>query len=505
MLPPNVQADILQLHFSEGMSRRRIAKHLRINRKTVAAVIDRGQVLTKVHQTCPRKSILAPHYGLIKRLLDDEPDRSAINILQRLRKAGYQGGVTILRDYLRTVRPCVPNEAFIDLDFVPGEAGQVDWGEFGDVFGNGTKVHVFVMVLCWSRMLYLEFTLSETLPALLRCFQRALQFFGGRCLEYWLDNMPTVVAERVGHLIRLTPLFQAYRGFHGFKTVLCGIGKANEKGRVENGVKIVRYQFWPGRHFTGLDDMNNQARQWRDEFANRREHAATGKVPELVFPTEEAALLPLRHDPYETDDLLSTKVSPFFRVRFEKNDYTVPWTLGGRPVTVRADDNEVRIYYSNKLVTDHRRSYLKGQIIAKDEHVKALREHKAAASRTWQLETVSSYGPGCRRYLKIIQAGQRSLRAELRELLCLATVYGPQQLEESIDHLLKQGVVGVSNVERDLRLRSDAQANAPPPLELTQQHLRFVPPRPDLGEYDGLLLESRRDKGTENGAKGDKK
>jgi transposase len=491
MLPPSIQADILHLHFSEGISRRQIAKQLGINRKTVTAVLERGQVLTKVRHRNPRKSILAPHYKRIERLLEEAPARSAVNILQHLRAAGYQGGITILKDYLATVRPSsAPKEAFFDLDFAPGEAAQVDWGEFGDVFGDGTKVHVFVMVLCWSRMLYLEFTLRETLPTLLRCYQRALRFFGGLCREYWHDNMPTVVAERFGRLSRFTAMFEAYRGFHGFKAVLCGIGKGNEKGRVENGVKLVRYQFWPGRRFSCLADINQQAWQWRDEIANRREHAATGKVPELVFPTEQAALLPLRSEPYETDDLVTCQVSPFFRVRFDSNDYTVPWTLTGKPVTVRGDDDEVRICYLDKVVARHRRCYLKGQIIRNPKHEQGLREHKAAASRTWQLEIVASYGPSCRRYLEIIKVGQRSLRSEIKELLCLATVYGTEQLEESASRLLTKGMVGVSHIERDLRL-NQTPAKAPPPLELTQQRLNFAPPGPDLGAYDRLLLESR--------------
>jgi transposase len=491
VLEPGVQAEILRLHHAERLSRRQIARQLMVNRKTVSAVIERGRVITEVHQRSPRTSILEPYYGLIDRLLEDAPARSAVNILQRLREAGYQGGITILRDHLSKIRPSEQTAAFFDLDFAPGEAAQVDWGEFGDVFGDGTKVHAFVMVLCFSRMLYLEFTLRETLPALLRCYQRALQFFGGLCREYWHDNMRTVMAERVGRLWRLTPKFEAYRGFHGFKAILCGKGKGNEKGRVEDGVKLVRHQFWPGRHFEDLADLNRQACLWRDGLANRREHATTRKVPELVFASEKTSLLALRPDPYDTDDVISTRVSPFFRIRFDKNDYSVPWTLHGKPVTVRGDDEKVRVCYGEKVVTTHQRSFLKGQIIAKDEHQKGLREHKASASRTWQVETVASWGPSCRRYLEIIQAGQRSLRSEIRELLCLATVYGSQQLEETIARLLARGNVGVSHIERALRL-ADAQPKAPPPLRLTQEHLSFVPPAPDLRSYDSLIINARQ-------------
>ena len=104
MLEPGVQAEILRLHHAELISRRQIADQLNVNRKTVAAVIERSRVITEVQQRCPRTSILELHYGLIQRLLDDAPKRSAVNVLLRRREAGYDGGVTILRAHLRKIR-----------------------------------------------------------------------------------------------------------------------------------------------------------------------------------------------------------------------------------------------------------------------------------------------------------------------------------------------------------------------------------------------------------------
>lgn len=491
MLPAEYQAEILRLYFAEHLSYRKIAKLLGVDRKTVAEVVGRRSVRTGPQPRNPRPSMLTPYYPQIDKLLDDAPNRSAVNILQRLRPAGYLGGITILRDYLRSIRPITPREAFFRLDFAPGEAAQVDWGEFGDAFHDGTKVHAFVMVLCWSRMLYLEFTLRETLPALLRCYERALRFFGGLCREYWHDNMPTVVLERAARLVRFTPKFLAYAGFHGFKPVACNVGQGHEKGRVEDGVKLVRHQFWPGRQFHDLDDLNRQALQWRDSFANRREHAATGKVPELLLETESEALLPLRPERYDTDDLVTCKVSPSFRVRFDANTYSVPWTLVGRPVTVRGDDSQVRVYYVQRLVARHRRCYQRGQDLENPAHRAGLQERKSGASRRWDIEAVRSFGPHARRYLELLTAGRRSLRAELRELLCLATVYGIEPLEQTIGLLLAHGQLGTSHLARMLRL-GDAP-KAPPPLELHNERLHFLPPAPSLQGYDALLLDARHE------------
>lgn len=492
MLEPAVQVEILRLYFSGRLSRRKIAQTLGVNRKTVAAVINRRRVLLSVDDRSSRRSILEPYYARIDKLLEEAPDRSSVNILQHLREADYRGGISILREYVRAIRPEPDKEAFFELDFHPGEAAQVDWGEFGDVFGDGTKVHAFVMVLCYSRMLYVEFTLRETLPALLRCYERALRFFGGRCQEYWHDNMPTVIAERVGTLKRFTRGFLAYVGWHGFEAILCNKAAPHEKGRVEDGVKLVRNQFWPGRQFADLGDLNEQARSWRDRFANRREHETTKKVPELVFAQEKRSLRALRPEPYDTDEVVSTTVDRFHKVLFDHNRYSVAWTLVGKTVTVRADDTHVSVFYGKPRVARHERCYRSGQKIEDPRHAEGLKQRKPGAERAWQVQAVESFGPHSRRYLELLGAGTRSLRAELRELLCLATVYGIEPLEQAMGELLGQGLVGAARLERLLRV-SEVAPHAPEPLAFNDERLHFVPPSPQLAAYDALLLDARRD------------
>ena len=490
MLDPSIQAEILRLHFAQHLSRRQIAKRLGVHRVTVGEVINRRCVRIQGSERARRPTVLDPYKALIDKLLDETPTRSAVNILQRLRPAGYTGGISSLRCYLQAVRPRPPQEAFSSLTFLPGQAAQVDWGEFGDVFGNGTLVHVFVMVLCFCRMLYLEFTQRETLPTLLRCYERALKFFGGACHEHWHDNMPTVVAERHGQLVRFTTSFLAYAGFRRFETVACHVNAGHEKGRVEDGVKLIRHQFWPGRRFTDIDDINRQAREWRDSFANRREHETTKKVPELMFEKEKAALLPLSEEPYDTDDIASAQVSKFYRVPFEGSTYSVPWTMVGKTVTIRADDKRVWIFYGPQCIANHQREYRKRQHIKNPRHEQGLKEHKAGARISWDIQSAQRLGPNTARYLELITAGQRSIRREVKELLWLATVYGADAVEQTIKNLLEQGVVGAYHIERVLRL-NQSEPKAPPPLDLKQDALQVFVPRPQLESYDALLLDAR--------------
>ena len=140
MLEPRIQAEILRLHFGEGLSRRMIARQLKVHRITVGLVIQRRQVRLPATEHKARSSVLEPYYPRIQKLLDDAPERSCVNILQQLRNAGYSGGISILRSYVRTIRPTSPKEAFFELDFAKGEAAQVDWGEFGDVLDRKSVV-----------------------------------------------------------------------------------------------------------------------------------------------------------------------------------------------------------------------------------------------------------------------------------------------------------------------------------------------------------------------------
>ena len=318
MIDTATQAEVLRLYFTEKLSQRQIADRLSIHRQTVTALIQRRSVQVERSSAHRPPSLLATHYDHIEAMLREDPARSAVNILQKLRQGGYLGGITILKDYLRTRRPESEPKAYLSLEFLPGQAAQVDWGDFGDVFGLGRKLWCFVMVLCWSRMLYVEFTHSANFESFLRCHENAFHFFGGVTRELWYDNLANAVTERIHKLIRFNYRFLAYSGFYGFKPVACNPAAGHEKGRVEDGVRYVRHNFWPGRAGIDLDDLNCQARAWLDQFANKRLHATTRKIPELLFAQEKAQLLPLR-EPYDTDEKQSPRASHQFRIHFDEN------------------------------------------------------------------------------------------------------------------------------------------------------------------------------------------
>ena len=493
MLPAAVQAEILRLTYADHWSITRIAHHVGVNWKSVQKVVQRRSVALARARPRPRTTLLTPFTAQLQALLVRDPERSAVNCLQALRAAGYRGGITTLRMALARGRPTPAAEAFVSLTFAPAERVQIDWGEFGDVFGIGRAVHAFLLVCCYSRLLTVEFTFSQTLAAFLRCHEHAFAFLGGYSREAQYDNLATAVAERRGRLVRWNPRFLAYAGHCGFRPVACTPGRGNEKGRVEDSVKYLRTNFWPGRTFRDLADLNAQAQAWRDTVANVREHRATRKVPGLHVAEERPHWLPLR-EPYDTDEVRTVVVPPLFRVAFDGNRYSVPWRLVGKALTLRADADTVILWHGTHRVARHARDWGRDHDCVVPAHADGLLAQKPGAQGQWQVQAVEQLGPSARQYLALIRAGTRSLRAELEHLLLLTTLYGPGPVETALGACLAQAIVGSDQVARWLTLQT-AGPVAPPPLTLGDPRLTVPPVRPNLARFDAVLLDPDRDAG----------
>ncbi|MBI4405173.1 MAG: IS21 family transposase [Deltaproteobacteria bacterium] len=441
-----------------------------------------------------RTSIVEPYRAQIEEFLKKDPFMSARAIFHRIRESGYPGGITIATAWVKKHRttPVRSREAFLTLEFQAGECAQVDWGEFGNVFGDGVKIHCFVMVLCFSRLLYIEFTRSEKFEEFIRCHENAFGFFGGVPQECWYDNLTSAVTDRMGPIIRFNAKFMAYMGHQAIHPHACNPARGNEKGRVEDGVKFIRSSFWPGRTFSDFEDLCRQAAQWRDEIANTREHRSTKKIPRLHFDTEEKATLrAVNPHPYDTDEIFSRVVPPNFHILYDTNRYSVPWTLVGITVTVRVNHSHVKIFYNDRFVAKHSRSYKKNHTFSQPEHSKGLLERKPGASRdTWQLSAVKSIGPAMYDYVNFLRSGHRSIRSEVARILALATVYGEAAVNEAASELLKNAVIGVENMELLLKSRYSPSEVSPKPLNFQNSKLNRVVSTIDLRRYDALLFQS---------------
>lgn len=480
------RARILELTYKEQMSERAVARTLKMARKTVAKVLRGAEPLKASRHRQGR--MLDAYSGVVKQMFDSTKDIHAPAVLQQLRGLGYTGGLTIIRDELRRLRGQNHSPSFITLSFSPGSAAQVDWADFGFALpGCARRVSCFVMVLCYSRYLYIEFTLSQTMGSFLRCMEHATAFFEGVAEADVFDNMKTVVTTRTAMGPVFNRRFIDYASVRGFSIVACNIASGNEKGRVERPIQFIRDRFWPTVRATDLLSLNVQAAAWRDTFANNREHAVTGKVPALVFENEEKKLLkPLTGAPFNADDIDTLIVSKMFRVRFDRNSYSVPPHLVGQKVLLRGCDDYVRIFLGPKEVARHRRSWHVHQDIEDPSHRLAALAQKAGETKRMP-PVLRILGEAGTQYAKILGSGTRSVSRELRRIIFLVEVFGPQAVIDAMNEVMRAGHVGAEFIEYVLRHKNGAKPQCDP--------LHLGDPRfddlmfddPDLELYDRLV------------------
>lgn len=273
------KAEVLRLRYVEGLSTRTIAKQLSMARRTVRALLGERKPPASTTRMTARESILVPYEGSIRAELARTPTLRAPAMLERLRTAGYTGGISVLRERMRGLRPRSHAEVFSTFTTRPAERLEIDWADLGFALpGIPRRVSAFVAVLVHSRMIYIDFTLSQRMGSFLRCMDRCLNFFGGRTAIDVFDNMRTVVTGRSGTEPIFHERFVEYAGAHGFAPFAARPRRPTDKPFVERGIGFVRTRFLHGRHFASLDDLRVQGAMWRDTFANAREHEETGKI-----------------------------------------------------------------------------------------------------------------------------------------------------------------------------------------------------------------------------------
>jgi transposase len=336
----------------QGVPIRAIARQLGIDRNTVRRALRR-EGLPKYTRTSRRASKLDPFKPYLERRLLECPGLTAVRLCQEIQAQGYAGRCSILRDFLRPLRQEHRRLGQLTVRFetAPGEQGQVDWGHFGTILHQGQRcsLYGFVMVLGYSRALFVHFTITQRLETFLGCHLRAFEAFGGYPRELLYDNVKTVVlarpdlqADAAGQTPRWHPTFLDFAGYYGFTPRLCRPYRARTKGKVERMIRYVRESFFVGRQFVDLADLNRQAALWCATVANARVHATTGEVPALRLAREP--LLPLTgRPPYDTRVILPRRVSSACLVAYAGNHYSVPYLYGGRQVQLRVDAEQAQL------------------------------------------------------------------------------------------------------------------------------------------------------------------
>lgn len=485
---------IFEIHrlADEGLSQRKIARALGLSRKAVAKYLLDPQPHKAVLK---RQSKLAPYLEEIKRLMEADPRASAVVIRQRLQPMGYDGGLTILRNYLATIRSRPKTRpAFIRFESEPGAQCQIDWGHFGVLqYGDyPRKVYGLAMIEAHSRLMYIEFTHSQKQADLHQAMLNAFLFFKGSPQEILSDNMINAVIERQGRIIRFNEAFLEF--LRPFKIIprACHPGAPWEKGKVEKGaIHFVKHNFWPLRTFRDLADLNAQVKIWLAEVANVRIHHTTGEKPMDRFQPQ--AMRPLPEFLPDCRDVVILKVHSDFSVRFDANTYSVPpWTIG-KSLTLKADHNTVSIYHQDKLIAEHRRCWQRRQRIEDQRHKEAARKHKDRYWPSPQAAQIIALGQEAETFLEKIMEHKQPFTKGLKRLIALKQEYGPWALVTAMKKAATHQAFGLDYLENILYQEMTPQKRLPP-LILKNEYLNQIQLEvPSLAEYDALILKRRHE------------
>ena len=434
-----------------------------------------------------RNSRLDPFKARVIRLLETHP-YSAQQIFQRLREEGFAGGFTIVKDYVRKVRP-VRREAFLKLSFAPGECAQVDWGEYGAITCGATRrrLSFFVMVLCHSRLMYVEFTVMQTMEHFLAAHEHAFAAFGGCPTRLMIDNLKSAVLSRVvGEAPVFNPRYLDFSRHWGFDISPCNVAKGNEKGRVENGVGYIKKNFLNGLDFLDFSAVNPAADVWLSTIANVRLHGETHQRPVDLFKEERPYLRPLNPLPYDIGRVLSQRASKQFRVALDTNHYSVPAEFASQRVTLKAYPDRVCIYHQDKLIARHVRSYDRRQDIEDPDHPKALLVQRRNAREQRLLMRFLSLSRHAQAYVEGIEQRRVNPRHHLRKIVALSEIYGVDAVDRAIQDGIAFAAYSGEYIANILEMRS-RETTEPGALHLTRRQdlLEIEIAPPDLSLYEG--------------------
>jgi len=361
---------------SQGLSVSAIRRETGYSRNTISKYLEHPiPAPAKRERTEPGK--LDPYKDYIRARLATY-DLNARRILADIRRMGYTGGYTLVKDFTQPLRQQRQIQAVYRFETGPGEQAQVDWFHCGLIEHDGKlrKCYAFVMVLGYSRYRFVRFTTDLHTTTFIRLHLEAFETFGGFPKHVLYDNLSSVVLERGWDREnrRWNTLMLDFATSLGFIPRLCAVGRAQTKGKVERSGRLVWDQFANGREFTSLEEMNREADVWARELNRERPNDATGRIPaELLREEKLTPLDPSR--PYVISQAFDRKVTRECLVSYGGNRYSVPWQLvqrGEREAIVRVTGKMLTIEVAGQVVARHEIRSGTRQIVREKEHYAGL-------------------------------------------------------------------------------------------------------------------------------------
>ncbi|MGH8702086.1 MAG: IS21 family transposase [Burkholderiales bacterium] len=494
MIPRALETEIVRLHHTEGWPIGTIARQLRVHHSTVRRVLATAGV--PVAPRPVRASIVEPYRAFITETLAQYPTLRASRLYTMVRARGYPGAPDHFRAIIARLRPRPAGEAYLRLRTLAGEQGQCDWAHFGKfAIGRAARpLMAFVMVLSYSRMLFLRFYLGASMPYFIRGHVEAFAWFGAVPRVVLYDNLRSAVLERRDEAIRFHLTLLELAAHYRFQPRPVAVARGNEKGRVERAIRYARDAFFAARRFRDLAELNAQAAAWCEgEAAERPCPEDRSRRVREVFAEEQPHLLALPAQPFPDEERVTVSAHKTPYVRFDLNDYSIPHTHVNRTLTLLASLDTVRVVDGQEVLATHQRSFDRGAQIEDPTHIQALVDRKRA-SHTHRAQDRLHHGAPSARAL-FLRAAARGVHLGVltRGLLQLLASHGAAALEAAIAAALAEDAAHLAAVRHFIDAHAHA-AGLHPPLAVTlpnDQRLRELSVRAQpLSDYDRLTREA---------------
>src|SRR5215813_1802539 len=485
--------------FYKRASHRRIARMLDVDRKTVTKVIaEHEQARTGVSpkKRKPRNSLLDPFEDNILQLLERYPEITAIRMLEELRRLGFKGAYTIVKDHLRHLRRH-PRQLIRRFETGPGVQAQMDYSSYEiDFTAEGKRrVHAFSYILGYSRRQYLHFVERQDFTMTIRQHVAAFSYLGGVAADCLYDNMKVVVSGYDGHQPIYNTRFLAFATYYGFRPVACRPRRPETKGKIERPFWYLEQNLLNGRTFSSLQHLNETTAWWLAHVADVRLHRTTHRTPLDLYQQELPHLLPLPEKPYDTAEVVYRTVNPEGFVSYLQNFYSVPWQRIGELLPLRITESEVIIYDPDiREITRHRRlpASISGKHSTHPEHRPSAdlrRKQELLRQRFEQLGTEALS------FFDQLIRNRRFGKDEAVRVLGLSSTYHQHDLLAALQRANRYRAFSFAAVERILGAFAEPRSALESIDDQARQHLdELLRENPILpratGDYQPLLEDS---------------
>jgi transposase len=471
LMEPIVGSQVRHLYEVERLSIRQIAKKLRMARKTVARVIRNERVMRSYPD-----AILRPYERLIDQWYQEYPFLRASQIYERLRGYDFKGSYTSVSVWTRKYRQ-KKRQAYHELTFLPGEEAQVDWMEERFPWG---VTYGFVMILAYSRYLFVRFYPRQSLEFFLQGHIEAYREIGGVAHRHRYDNLKSVVIERSPE-VKFNAQFLDFARHYGFSIHPCNPYRANEKGRVERVIRDIR-DFLRVNPFEDLRELNRKVGLWRVQ-RNQRIHRATEKAPVEALKEEKLKALPAI--PYRPYRVVLASITKTGFVEFETNRYSVPSSYADRSCELFAYPDHLEVMIKGNRIAYHPRVFDRNGKIELPTHRETLLRMTPQFKAKRIYELMDQMDPALHHFL---QEGQQEAQDPL------AMAYDLFKLLRQVSKAMLLSAVREANRMKIFKTRyvqSLLQVVHPqPPNPLYPQETRLLEidyERRNLKDYDELL------------------